>query len=281
MKQVIIKQWCDRCARDGQQTEAESSVRLALGKPGQATTGRALDLCEPCRKTLLEELSELLAEYGQPDEQPKPAGDGLHHIVRRPCPVCGQEFAGAPSNVYKHIWATHIGQAWPAQVEQCPDCSYHSTKPSAMGRHRTVTHKYDPVAEAFAIYKRTRNAAEFSRELGEIAKPSEPSQASKPAEESKPADETMPTPVGGVRDCPICEMSFTARTSLVLHIWQQHIGRTRPVRTKCPDCGWKPEKATGRMGLAGVGSHRRNVHGYDPLREALDEYRKWTRKGGK
>jgi hypothetical protein len=69
----------------------------------------------------------------------------------------------------------------------------------------------------------------------------------------------------GVRmECPACHVEYS-KSSLALHIWtrHQHQPGRPPQPTNCPDCGEYLESA-GAMGM-----HRRGVHGYDPIEEAL------------
>jgi hypothetical protein len=63
--------------------------------------------------------------------------------------------------------------------------------------------------------------------------------------------------------CPVCRVS-TARASLVAHIWGRHRTDVRPeMPLVCPDCNEPYDSGQG------IATHRRIVHGYDALTEAL------------
>jgi hypothetical protein len=76
--------------------------------------------------------------------------------------------------------------------------------------------------------------------------------------------------------CPICSVTRSAAWPLAAHVWRDHLGKERPpaLRT-CPDCDFAPP-ADSRKPAAATGRHRANVHGYDPLAEALALYRQKT-----
>lgn len=64
--------------------------------------------------------------------------------------------------------------------------------------------------------------------------------------------------------CPVCHNEM-ATTSLTLHVWKAHTDKGGRVEqpTHCPDCG-----AYFDNGQA-MGQHRRRLHAYDSLTEAL------------
>lgn len=68
---------------------------------------------------------------------------------------------------------------------------------------------------------------------------------------------------GSVVECLVCHES-KSRASIVAHIWSVHHKNDRPPQPKrCPDCG-------APFAPAGMGIHRSNVHGYNPLAEAYE-----------
>jgi len=69
--------------------------------------------------------------------------------------------------------------------------------------------------------------------------------------------------------CPVCSTTRSAAWVLAAHVWRDHIGQERPAApSSCPDCDYVPPPGTQKP-TASVGRHRSNVHGYDPLAEAL------------
>lgn len=72
--------------------------------------------------------------------------------------------------------------------------------------------------------------------------------------------------------CPVCSATRSAGGALIDHIWKDHLEQVRPPAPHvCPDCGFVPPPDSKRPGAA-VGRHRANVHGYDPVAEALALY---------
>lgn len=64
-------------------------------------------------------------------------------------------------------------------------------------------------------------------------------------------------------DCPVCGQT-RARNGMVSHIWQAHRPDPKPqAPTRCPECG---ERSANTQAMA---QHRRVVHGYDALADAL------------
>jgi hypothetical protein len=77
----------------------------------------------------------------------------------------------------------------------------------------------------------------------------------------------------GTLICPICSVTRSASNVVAEHIWRKHLGEERPpAPSVCPDCGYTPEAGLQRP-TAAVGRHRANVHGYDPVAEAMAQYR--------
>lgn len=63
--------------------------------------------------------------------------------------------------------------------------------------------------------------------------------------------------------CPVCHIDVQ-RNGLVSHIWSNHRSDEKPVYgTLCPEC--RTQYDTGQ----GLAAHRRSVHGYDAVAEAL------------
>lgn len=63
--------------------------------------------------------------------------------------------------------------------------------------------------------------------------------------------------------CPVCRTELNPG-SLIGHVWTHHRKDKRPPAPKqCPDCG------AGFNSAASCGTHRKSVHGFDPLDFAL------------
>jgi len=62
--------------------------------------------------------------------------------------------------------------------------------------------------------------------------------------------------------CPVCQVRVK-RNTLVGHVWKQHRGQRPEFPGHCPEC--RAEYPTGQ----GLASHRRLVHDYDALSDAL------------
>ena len=59
MKQVTVNVWCDSCQERGRKTPATTTPPLTVAGPA-----RTLDLCDPCGKSLIRPLADLLDAYG-------------------------------------------------------------------------------------------------------------------------------------------------------------------------------------------------------------------------
>lgn len=72
------------------------------------------------------------------------------------------------------------------------------------------------------------------------------------------------TPVGQrAVPCPVCQVSVK-RSTLVAHVWRHHRTDERPDHhAKCPTCHEQQRDG------AGLAAHRRIVHSYDALADAL------------
>jgi hypothetical protein len=165
VKEVTILVWCDSCAAAGKREPATGTQTAAVGAGGQPA---ALDLCDACEADLLAPLAALLADYGAPVDQPA--------TISRPtpvptssrgggysCPICGAT-RNARSALADHVWRDHLAQPRPPVPTTCPDCGYtavNSKNPSAsVGRHRSNSHGYDPLAEALTRYTETAEGPE-------------------------------------------------------------------------------------------------------------------------
>jgi len=64
--------------------------------------------------------------------------------------------------------------------------------------------------------------------------------------------------------CPVCQKP-NKRATMVAHVWQHHRKDLKPEAPvgKCPDCNEHYDSGQG------MSAHRRSVHGYDALIEAL------------
>jgi len=62
--------------------------------------------------------------------------------------------------------------------------------------------------------------------------------------------------------CPVCQVGVK-RNTLVGHVWKQHRGQRPEFPGRCPEC--RAEYPTAQ----GLASHRRLVHDYDALSDAL------------
>lgn len=121
-KEIIKRTWCDNHERQGIQEPGEER-RIDLGNGP-----RALDLCDPCDKELLEPLRELLGESGQPvltpPAQPKKKltredrkryratkADYNEHFQTKDgfaCPLCTFVSKSKTYNaLYMHVQASH------------------------------------------------------------------------------------------------------------------------------------------------------------------------------
>lgn len=77
-----------------------------------------------------------------------------------------------------------------------------------------------------------------------------------------PSTHSAPSKVRTV-ECPVCALT-TPRASLVGHVWNKHRNDLRPeIPLICPDCSEPYESGQG------MATHRRVVHGYDALTDAL------------
>jgi hypothetical protein len=64
-------------------------------------------------------------------------------------------------------------------------------------------------------------------------------------------------------ECPICRMDV-GRNTLVAHVWNKHRTDARPPTPKtCPECGERFDNGTG------MSAHRRSIHDFDALADAL------------
>jgi hypothetical protein len=64
--------------------------------------------------------------------------------------------------------------------------------------------------------------------------------------------------------CPICGVAYAMDSTVVSHVWSEHVGRPRPRQPEeCPDCGQRKENG---MAMA----RHRKLHNYDRMQEALD-----------
>jgi hypothetical protein len=106
--------------------------------------------------------------------------------------------------------------------------------------------------------------------------------AAKPARQAPPPEERQPTNAQRLVACPACRLEV-ARNAMVAHVWRHHRSDSRPDHHLiCPTCR---EVTSSPAGLA---AHRRNVHGFDAVADALsgvDEARypalaSWRKSGG-
>lgn len=151
MAKTIVT-WCDaHLTSTGEEVPAES-MRFTLG----LSLPVEVDLCEVCRKELVDPLAEFLAEHGQPVK-----GDAEHEGAVF-CPQCGKSYR-QPASLRRHLIQAHGGAPEPTKAEPvpdrrsvvipdgypCPECDRKFDRPQALGRHRTHAHNYvSPEREA-------------------------------------------------------------------------------------------------------------------------------------
>ena len=86
--------------------------------------------------------------------------------------------------------------------------------------------------------------------------------------------EPRPSEAAAEFQCKLCEVGgpYTNKTSLVEHIWREHVGRPKPATPlRCPDCTrtFDTPNATAR--------HRQQQHGWDRVNDAYDNVPKGKR----
>ena len=101
-------------------------------------------------------------------------------------------------------------------------------------------------------------------EYGQAENPAAEQPAAVPSPGKKPRPRNRAT-------CPLCPATRSASWVVADHVWRDHVGQPRPAApTVCPDCGYTAEHT--KTPTAAIGRHRANLHGYDPLAEALARY---------
>jgi uncharacterized C2H2 Zn-finger protein len=159
-KEIVA--WCDlHMLRDEAAREPGREVVVTLDG-----TERAIDLCDVCRKELIEPLAELLVEQGQPvskrlTQESIEVDDGSF-----PCPVCAKPYKmranwrkhlkrehdllvsdleadGAPSRAEADVEQPTADATLDVDIEPsaareypCPDCDRVFTRGAALGAHR-------------------------------------------------------------------------------------------------------------------------------------------------
>jgi predicted RNA-binding Zn-ribbon protein involved in translation (DUF1610 family) len=148
-----ISVWCDACNADSAQT-AGQTVRLVLND-GQPQT---LDLCDKHQATLIEPLSQLLADYGAPvtteDARSAASETPASTPAKADCPACGDTLN--QTSLAAHIYRSHLRTPKPV-LHVCPDCGWTPSsaipteaQPRAVGRHRSATHGTTTATDALA-----------------------------------------------------------------------------------------------------------------------------------
>lgn len=135
-KQIVA--WCDvHLAQDEQVPASPVQVAIDQGLPVE------VDLCDPCRKELVDPLAELLTEHGQPVKKgaQAPSGESV-------CGECGKSYR-QPASLRRHMREVHEAPPVPDGRSNvvpdgypCPDCERTFDRPQALGRHRAHQHGY-------------------------------------------------------------------------------------------------------------------------------------------
>lgn len=155
MREVVTRTWCDlHDARDGVQVETDGSSDVILVNARPVT----LDLCDQCRKELLQPLQDLMDSHGA-----RYTGDEerLMRRTRAPlqrtyspppsatdqvtCPACEKTMLRGTIRQHARIHGVDVV----APIGHCPvkGCSQTFDDPRAMATHRRGTHNYDVVAD--------------------------------------------------------------------------------------------------------------------------------------
>lgn len=133
-KQLVTYVWCDNHP-DDEQVPA-TTVRITLGNQ----VPRELDLCDVCRKELIDPLQTLLAEQGQPVEPTGPDG-------RLACTVTGcTKTYGSERALRRHLESHDAAEGASVELLPCPECGKQCSSPAGLGSHRWRAHGVEGVS---------------------------------------------------------------------------------------------------------------------------------------
>lgn len=148
MAKTIVT-FCDRHLGDHDEEVPAVALRVAFGDSAPVE----IDLCEECRKELVDPLADFLSEHGQPTVRPKNAAG------RTPCPVpgCGASYK-QNKGLKNHLATVHADAVQDGMVAgnpvpigadpqaegqyACPDCERSFLTPQGVGAHRSRAHGY-------------------------------------------------------------------------------------------------------------------------------------------
>lgn len=191
MQEVVVNTWCDRHAIAGERVVGQA---FALSLPGHPA--RELDLCQPCRSDLVDELLELVVARSRPAEAPAPkvvgkgakAGKAAANTAARmiavevpgqlelgaespveevhTCPVCGvtsRSYAGVEQHMRNHhgtSLAKVFGSDCPVCGRSCATVGGHGARAHGTGNLLELIAQAEQLGDPFGVVAQARVAFE-------------------------------------------------------------------------------------------------------------------------
>jgi hypothetical protein len=171
MREQRILIWCDACAAqsgddagDLTLVEATESFTVGITQGEERPTLKLLELCEPHFKELLAPVISMIGQTGQvPELATKSVGPLPRTGTRKiypsgeatVCRIC-ELSSSSMSSLVSHIWAKHNKEPRPEVSTVCVECGEEFGSPGGARMHRTMTHNFSALDEAYARARQLR-----------------------------------------------------------------------------------------------------------------------------